>query len=342
MKNHLSLVSAEYLSLLQKAGRGELSWVPDAEALINIQFDTNYLNYCSSQYMSADMEVTRLGRMLEKIEQLQDVETNRMGLIFKDCTGADLDRCRTGREEGGKQITPAGIPSFFDWREVNGLNYITPVKLQGICNSCTAFSLIACMESLFHIQTGIPVTDKTALSLSEQHLFFHHPSYMNNRCDCNTGFTGPIEEFLDYLEEKGILPACYCGYHPYNPLFLPPLRELKKQWEKAALKITGYEKVSGTARMKELLCTRGPLIARLAFSNDFFLYRSGIYTSEVEKKEGIHFVLVTGYDEKNGAWIGKNSWGIKWGEAGFFRIRYGECEVDKQMWHIKGIAGLPE
>jgi hypothetical protein len=47
---------------------------------------------------------------------------------------------------------------------------------------------------------------------------------------------------------------------------------------------------------------------------------------------------VVGYDDDHGCWICKNSWGTGWGEGGFFRIAYGQCGIDAQMWAINGIV----
>jgi hypothetical protein len=57
-------------------------------------------------------------------------------------------------------------------------------------------------------------------------------------------------------------------------------------------------------------------------------------------------VSCVGYDDNQGCWICKNSWGTGWGESGFFQIAYGQGKypdgsggIDSQMWAIDGIAG---
>ena len=40
---------------------------------------------------------------------------------------------------------------------------------------------------------------------------------------------------------------------------------------------------------------------------------------------GGHEVAVVGYNDTGSYWIAKNSWGSGWGDAGFFKIAYGQC-----------------
>ena len=46
-------------------------------------------------------------------------------------------------------------------------------------------------------------------------------------------------------------------------------------------------------------------------------------------------ISIVGYDDTAGCWIGKNSWGPGWGEKGFFRIAYGECNIE--TWRVIGV-----
>lgn len=67
---------------------------------------------------------------------------------------------------------------------------------------------------------------------------------------------------------------------------------------------------------------------------DFFTYKTGIYHHVTGDHVGSHAVKVLGYGVEGGVnyWIAANSWGDKWGENGFFRIKEGECGFDGTGW----------
>ena len=46
------------------------------------------------------------------------------------------------------------IPSYFDWRNVSGQNFVSPVRDQGTCGSCYAFGSAAMMEARIRIATN--------------------------------------------------------------------------------------------------------------------------------------------------------------------------------------------
>ena len=79
-------------------------------------------------------------------------------------------------------------PESFDWRDVEG--YVTPVKDQGSCGSCWAFSTVANLEGLYYKGT------KVSKTFSEQMLV---------DCDTNdSGCNGGLMDLaFDWLKENG-------------------------------------------------------------------------------------------------------------------------------------------
>ena len=56
--------------------------------------------------------------------------------------------------------------------------------------------------------------------------------------------------------------------------------------------------------------------------------RSGVYQHVSGGYAGGHCVSLIGYDDAQGCWIAKNSWGTDWGESGYFKIAYGQCRIE--------------
>lgn len=104
--------------------------------------------------------------------------------------------------------------------------------------------------------------------------------------------------------------------------------------------VGGFYGGCNEALMKHELVKHGPMAVAFEVYPDFYHYAGGIYhyTGLMDPFNPFeltnHAVLLVGYgtDPKSGEpfWIVKNSWGIKWGEGGFFRIRRGtdECAIE--------------
>jgi C1A family cysteine protease len=66
-------------------------------------------------------------------------------------------------------------------------------------------------------------------------------------------------------------------------------------------------------------------------------YTGGIYRHVSGGRGGGHCISIVGYDDESKSWIGKNSWGTRWGEDGFFQIAYGECAIDSSMYAVEAV-----
>jgi len=217
-----------------------------------------------------------------------------------------------------------GAPASFDWRNVNGKNYVAPIRNQGGCGSCVAFGTTATVEGTMRVVIG----DGTyPIDLSEAHLF-----YCNNR-QCNPGdpnYGWSVPPALDAYKNPGVPDdACY----PYTDV--NQACQDCSDWANRVTRISGWHAISSIADMKTWLSTRGPLAACFTVYEDFYGF-TGVYRHVSGKVVGGHCVCCVGYNDADGCWIMKNSWGPTFQEAGYFRIAYGQCGIDATMWAVDG------
>jgi hypothetical protein len=67
---------------------------------------------------------------------------------------------------------------------------------------------------------------------------------------------------------------------------------------------------------------------------DFYSYTGGVYEHVYGEELGGHLVTLVGWDDSNSCWICKNSWGEDWGEDGWFRIKYSECDIEQDTAYL--------
>ena len=214
------------------------------------------------------------------------------------------------------------LQAEFDWRNVNGTNWITSIKNQGGCGSCTAFGTLAALEAVVQIELG-KVFD---CDLSEAHLF----SCGGGKC--NGGMA--LSEATDYVKLYGVPDEPCFPYKAKDMLCSDTASNWKQRAVKASKGPTG-----GEAQIKNALVQYGPVLAAFTVYEDFSSYRSGIYEHVWGSKEAGHAVAIVGYNDNPGYWICKNSWGSGWGENGYFRIKYRECGIDSTVYYFHLISG---
>ena len=75
---------------------------------------------------------------------------------------------------------------------------------------------------------------------------------------------------------------------------------------------------------------KGPLVTTMTVYEDFFDHKSGVYKHTTGKLAGGHAVSIVGYDDKDQAWIIRNSWGPDYGDNGYVKIAYDDDSGDRQ------------
>ncbi len=224
------------------------------------------------------------------------------------------------------------LPATWDWRNVGGRNFISSVKNQGSCGSCSAFGTTATMEGVTRVMKNVAVNDPQGYrlqDLSEAQLFYCAGFKCTDGC--------PQHPVLTYATATGVAPEATFPYRagdqPCNLAF---------GWQGQVTQISQWQEITSTTAMKQFLSTKGPLITGMTVYPDFEAYKGpAVYHwNGVGPAEGAHIVSIVGYDDTQQAWIGKNSWGTDWGIGGFFLIGYGQCGIDASMWEIDSFAKI--
>ncbi|KAF0032105.1 hypothetical protein F2P81_016660 [Scophthalmus maximus] len=197
------------------------------------------------------------------------------------------------------------IPKSVDYRK-KGM--VTPVKNQGACGSCWAFSAAGALEGQLAKTTG------KLVDLSPQNLVDCSGKYGNK--GCNGGFMSSAFQYV--IDNQGIdSDASYpyraqvqqCLYNPtYRAANCSSYRFLPEADEQA---------------LKQALATIGPISVGIdATRPKFAFYRSGVYNDPTCTQKVNHGVLAVGYGTLSGQdyWLVKNSWGTHFGDEGYIRM----------------------
>jgi cathepsin H len=209
--------------------------------------------------------------------------------------------------QGNFRSTGVNGDPAVDWR-TKGV--VTPVKNQGGCGSCWAFSTIGAVESAWAISSG------SLLLLSEQQLVDCAGAFGNH--GCRGGLPSQAFEYIKFA--GGISKGVDYQYTGRDG-------SCRAQPAKFAAKVTGEVNITEGAEndLLDAVTTAGPVAVAFQVVSDFQSYRSGVYDSTRCKKGPMdvnHAVLAVGYatDAASGKpyWIVKNSWGTSFGVQGYF------------------------
>lgn len=270
----------------------------------------------------------------------QLAEDNRRRIEFETRTGIKLTELK---------IAPNAKSKSFDWRN-HGIT--TKVQNQNPCGSCWAFGSLAAYESNYQMRNG------EKLDMSEQQILD-----CGKAGTCKGGWHTDVYNYL--IATGGAGESVYAPYTAAQNASCT-LKADFSSWLRAVAwgyvtdeTIPGsvYQRMPTVAELKEALIERGPLAVAMLATDDFSFYAGGVF--EEKRKSGEkyfdswnkktfdvgdegtifgtqdgnkyyavnHVVTLIGWDDAQGAWLIKNSWGTGWGEEGYAWIKYNNDNI---------------
>lgn len=202
---------------------------------------------------------------------------------------------------------PLQLPDYVNWIAMGG---VTPVKNQGACGSCWAFSTTGALEGAKYVKTG------ELVALSEQNLL-----------DCDhkdLGCSGGLmDNAFKFDEKSGGL--CSEADYPYEAVQGKVCNPMNCTDVPGSEVETFYD--VPPADEKSLLAAIASQPISVAIQADQFafqFYKGGVLTDDSCGDNLDHGVLAVGYgsdlDTNEPYFLVKNSWGETWGEEGYIRL----------------------
>ncbi|OCT69028.1 cathepsin S [Xenopus laevis] len=203
-----------------------------------------------------------------------------------------------------KEILQARSPASIDWRTKG---CVTPVRDQGSCGSCYAFSTVGALECQWKKKT-----DRLVI-FSPQELV--DCSYTEGNNGCGGGYLYSSFTYMKKFGVTGDLRYPYTGKE-----------ETCKKDKPNGIGVIKAVKVVPSGNeiaLKNAVGTVGPVSVAIDFSRQGFrMYKSGVYYDPYCTTTVNHAVLVVGYGTENGKdyWLVKNSHGVDFGDQGYIKM----------------------
>jgi len=232
---------------------------------------------------------------------------------FADLTGQEFTQQYAGCYRQTRmynnvvELESTALPQSVNW---TAEGVVTPVKNQGQCGSCWAFSTTGSTESAWSISKN------ESVSLSEQQLVDCSSAEGNQ--GCNGGLMDYGFQYI--INNHGLTTE---DNYPYTA---KDGTCNKQKASNVAANIIGFTDVPPNSELALMTAiARQPVsVAVEADQSSFQMYSGGVMTATCGTNLD-HGVLAVGYGTLNNQdyWIVKNSWGADWGLNGYILLGRG-------------------
>ncbi len=266
------------------------------------------------------------------------------------------------------------LPASFNYRNWRGRNWLSPVRAQGTCGSCWAFSAAGVIEATYNLEHHDKPNLLNSLNLSEQYLVsgkmgggdcfsggWHHKALANI---CNVGIVEEqcfpylsgecVVTVLDnltcfdtlpmakcsYIKDTGMYQTVYCKQacvHGSSCVDPGDLAGLCGGWQNSLWRVVTFKRVAGAGG-------GDPTAADLKRA----LVCHGPLAVSSDKWK--HAITLVGWDDTlvcpnwntAGAWIHKNSWGENYGFQGYGCLPYDHPHADifSIAYYVEGVQRI--
>lgn len=194
------------------------------------------------------------------------------------------------------------------------------VKNQGNVNSCVAHALSTLIEYFNAQQLGF---------MDEMSIGF---IYGNRRTTLHFGAGMYIRDTLKAMRKYGDIINKDFAYNVEVPEAIELFNKSADKLMPGAYqyRISTFFKLK-IEDIKHCLVNNGPVVIALKWYSGTQVV-DGILTQTTKDASGLHCVLIYGWDDEQGGWLMRNSWGDGWGNNGTAILPY-EIEP-KEIWGV--------
>ena len=278
----------------------------------------NYMRIHNKTYSSSAEMKLRRTRLLTR-QHHGDQPSVRFGLTSRsDRFQHELKRNlplqmehhkRISRQPSLKRQHSRGRLPPIDWRNHNGISFVTPVLDQGECGDCFAFAAATVLE-YWSKKHGHPK------ALSAQNIMDCTSGPMRPDVGCDGGL---MEYVFEYAKQHPITLRTDFPYKEEQRHC--PARRLMSHVKVNKFEVIMHDENPRTEKeFESILHKYGPISVGID-STTMDDYSGGVFPASLCTTEIDHAVAIVGYTKD--AWIIKNSWGPSWGRDGYLYLERG-------------------